>query len=157
MKKTHWKKAFDSPYIGSWDLEDYKDLTLTISKVIVETTKGLKENSVMNVCYFKEVGYKAMLLNSTNSKMIKSLAKSPYLEDWNGVRITLFVQQGVKAFGELHDALRIRPVTTEIKKPILTPKSDKWELAKSKVKDGMTYDKISKHYEITEANFKLLK
>ena len=155
--KTHWKKAFDSPYIGSWDLDEYKDLTLTIEAVTVEMTHGLKENSVMNVCYFKEKGYKAMLLNSTNSKMIKSLSKSPYLEDWAGTRITLFVQQNVRAFGENHDALRIRPVTTEIQQPVLTPKSGKWELAKTKVKEGMTFEQISKHYIISEANFKLLK
>ena len=43
------------------------------------------------------------------------------------------------------------------KKPVLNPKSDKWELAKSKVKEGMTFEQISKHYTITEANFKLLK
>lgn len=155
--KTHWKKAFDSPYLGSWDLEDYKDMTLTIDRVIIEQTQGLKENSKMNVCYFKEKGYKAMLLNSTNSKMIKKLANSPYIEDWANTRITLFVQQNIKAFGELHDALRIRPITTEIKKPTLNPKSEKWELAKSKVKEGMTFEQISKHYTITEANFKLLK
>ena len=155
--KTHWKKAFDSPYLGSWDLDEYKDVTLTIDKVNVEMTKGLKENSTMNVCHFKENGYKAMLLNSTNSKMIRSLAKSPYLEDWKATRITLFVQQNVRAFGENHDALRIRPTTTEIVKPILTPKSDKWLLAKTKVLQGMTFEQISKHYTITQANFKLLK
>jgi hypothetical protein len=89
--------------------------------------------------------------------MIKLLSKSPYLEEWSGTRITLFVQQNVRAFGENHDALRIRPVTTEIVKPVLTPKSDKWELAKTKVKEGMTFEQISKHYSITEANFKLFK
>lgn len=153
---THWKKVFDSPYLGSWDLEDYKDRILTIKEVKVEMTKDLKENSMMNVIYFKEQGVKPMLLNAGNSKAIARVATTPYIENWKGVSITVYVQTGVKAFGEIHDALRIRPVAPVIKKTALTPTSDKWELAKGKVKEGMTIEELRKYYDITDANFKLL-
>ena len=153
--KTHWKIAFDSPYLGSWDLDDYQDLNLIIKEVKKETTEGLKQNETKNVCYFENANYKPMLLNAGNSKLIKKLSNSPYIEDWKGVEITLYVKE-VKAFGELHDALRIRSVTKIIKKPVLDEKSPKWETAKAKVKEGMSYDAICKHYEITKANYKKL-
>lgn len=154
--KTHWKKAFDSPYLGSWDLEDYKDKVLTIKEVKVEMTKDLKENSIMNVVYFKE-GVKPMLLNATNSKAIAKVAQTPYIELWKDVAITVYVQTGVKAFGEIHDALRVRTTAPIIKKQSLTPDSDKWELAKAKVKEGMTIVELRKYYDITDVNFNLLK
>ncbi len=153
--KTHWKQAFDSPYLGSWDLPEYKDLTLTIDKVVNEMSKGLKENGMFNIIHFKEKGYKPMLLNATNSKTIKNLARSPYIEDWAGVEITLYVEQ-VRAFGEQHDALRIRPVTAKKTKPTLGESHPKWNDIKAKVAEGVTIETIRKHYTITDETFKLL-
>jgi hypothetical protein len=156
MSKTHWKTASDSPYLGSWDLPDYKDLTLTIDNVKTEMSKGLKENDIFNIITFKEPGFKRMLLNSTNCKTIRKLTKSPYLEDWGGTRITLFVTQ-VNAFGDMHDALRIRPVTKLEVKPEMNPSHKKWVEIQKKVQDeGVTLEQIQKHYSITETNFKKL-
>lgn len=150
MNKTHWKTAFDSPYLGSWDLDDYKDLTLTLKAVKVEVTHGLKDNSKKTIGYF-EGNHKPMILNSTNCKVIRRVANSPYHEDWIGSRITLYVQE-VKAFGELHDALRVRKVTAS--KPILEPGHVNWEKAKEK---QPTIETLRKHYNISDANYKLLK
>ena len=36
--KQHWKKVFNSEYIGSSDLEDYNDIVLTIKEVKQEIT-----------------------------------------------------------------------------------------------------------------------
>ena len=36
------------------------------------------------------------------------VAGSGLVQDWTGVQVTLYVEQGVKAFGEVVDALRIR-------------------------------------------------
>ena len=38
--KQHWKKVFNSEYIGSSDLEDYNDIVLTIKEVKQEITKN---------------------------------------------------------------------------------------------------------------------
>ena len=153
--KTHWKQAFDSPYLGSWDLPDYKDLTLTIDKVVNENSQGLKENSKFNIAYFKEKGFKPMLLNATNSKSVKHLARSPYIEDWAGTRITLYVES-VRAFGENHDALRIRKVTAQKVKPTLDENHPKWDEIKEKVKAGLTIEQIKKHYNIKQEVFNKL-
>ena len=47
-----------------------------------------------------------MILNATNIKMLCGILGSPFIEDWYGRKIELTVSK-VKAFGEIHDALRI--------------------------------------------------
>ena len=144
--KTHWKKSFDSPYLGSWDLEDYKDITLTIDKAVMEMTKGLKENSIKNIVYFKEK-FKPMICNSGNSKVINKLAKSPYMEDWKDTKITLFVKE-VRAFGENHDALRVKPITDKL--PVLTKEHKNFSKVKEAVKGGnYTIEQVKKKYQIS--------
>jgi hypothetical protein len=157
MSKTHFKKAFNTPYLGSQDLPDYKDLTLTIDKVLCEMSRGLKENSLFNIIYFKEKGFKTMLLNATNSKILKNLTKSPYIEDWSGQRITIYVLEGVKAFGGTTDALRIRTKTVEPTIPVITVDHPKWESICKKVKAGLTIEGIRNHYEISTELFNTIK
>lgn len=107
-EKTHWKKAFNSEYIGAADLQDYKDIVLTIKEVRLEQTRGTKEKEMKNVAYFVE-NMKPMILNATNCKAVRKLSGgSNFINDWKNIRVTLYVEQGVKAFGEVTDALRIR-------------------------------------------------
>lgn len=157
MSKTHWKKAQNTPYLGSQDLPDYKDITLTIDRVVSQVSHGLKENNTFNTAYFKEKKYKPMLINSTNAKVLRDLASSPYIEEWADLKITIYVDQ-VKAFGELHDALRIRKITkqSQSSKPVLNEQSEKWSLAKEKVQGGMTYESLTKHYQITKEDYNKL-
>jgi hypothetical protein len=106
--KTHWKKAFSSDYIGSQDLEDYKDIILTVKEVRLEQLKGTKEKDTKNVAYFVE-NVKPMILNATNCKSLRKLAGgSNYINDWKNIRVQIYVERGVKAFGDITDALRIR-------------------------------------------------
>jgi hypothetical protein len=51
---------------------------------------------------------KPMILNATNNKTIAKLFKTPYIEQWAGRKIQIYTEK-VKAFGEVWDALRIRP------------------------------------------------
>ena len=151
--KTHFKKALNTPYMGSQDLPDYKDKNFTIDTVVAQMSNGLKENANFNIAYLKEEGFKPMLLNSTNCKVLSRLTGSPYIEDWTGVEFTVGVEK-VKAFGELHDALRIRPVTAASKKPTLNPKSKNWAKITDKVlNEGLSIDSIREHYIISEEDF----
>lgn len=110
-KKTHYKKLSNPNYIGSHDLFDEygkaKDYTLTIKTVVKEMVKGMegKEEELV-VCYF-DGAKKPMILNKTNLKIISKKLDSPFIEDWKGKQVTLYVAK-VKAFGEVVDALRIR-------------------------------------------------
>ena len=119
-KPIHWKKAFSSEYIGSSDLEDYNDIVLTIKEVKQEITKGTKEKEMKNIAYFVEK-MKPMILNATNCKAVRKLSGgSNFINDWQNIRVTIYVERNVKAFGELTDALRIRSTPP----PPIQPKKD---------------------------------
>ena len=50
-----------------------------------------------------------MILNVARSKNIEKVAGSGYFEDWPGVKIQLYIEHGIKAFGEIVSAVRVRP------------------------------------------------
>jgi len=109
MKKTHWKKLDNPDYLGAYSLMDGEttELTATIEKVIVEGVKSDRGTENCKVAYLK--GHKPMILNVTNCKVIQSIFDSPFIEDWKGKDITIYVDK-VKAFGEVMDCLRIRKI-----------------------------------------------
>lgn len=113
--KTHWKKLQNPDYLGAYALEPGQDLIATIKSVGEETvigSDGKKEDCT--VVHFVERDIKPMILNVTNAKVISKIYKTPYIEDWSGCKIQIFVAQ-VKAFGDVVDALRIRPYAPEVK------------------------------------------
>jgi len=154
--KTHWKKLQHPDYIGAYELMDgtaNKELVVTITKVCREQITGADgKKEECTVCYLH--GHKPMILNSTNQKTMQKLFDSPYIEDWQGKKMTLYVAK-VKAFGDTVDALRIR--ATAPKLPELTPTHEKWEGARTAVKAGnTTIEAIRKNYILSQDNEKLL-
>lgn len=107
MSKTHFKKLQNPDFLGSYALEDGKDIVLTIDCVRQEKVTGSDGKSEeLPVCHWKE-SQKPMILNSTNLKMIAKVLGSPYIEDWSGKKIQIGSER-VKAFGDVVDALRVR-------------------------------------------------
>lgn len=105
---THWKKLMNPNYLGGYALTLGQDLIATIKSVgneEVTGTDGKKE--ICSVIHFVE-DVKPMILNATNNKTIANLFKTPYIEQWSGRKIQIYTEK-VKAFGEIWDALRIRP------------------------------------------------
>ena len=107
---THWKKLTNPNYIGSHDFQPGKELTVTIESVISELVKAfdgqkLKEETCI-VAKLKGAK-KPLILNKTNSKIISRNLDSPYIEDWAGKQITLYVAK-VRAFGEFVEAIRVK-------------------------------------------------
>lgn len=106
-KKTHWKKNFNYDYLGAYSLPEGKDIVVTIKHCKKEMVKGVggrKEECF--VAYFTDAN-KPMILNRTNCKIISKLYETPYIEDWAGKKIQLYVAS-VEAFGDVTDALRVR-------------------------------------------------
>ena len=106
---THWKKLTNPDYLGAYALEPGQDLIVTIKSVaneVVTGTDGKKETC--SVMHFME-NVKPLVLNATNSKTITKLLKTPYIEQWAGRKIQLYVERGIKAFGDIVDAIRVRP------------------------------------------------
>lgn len=106
---THWKKLTNPDYLGAYALEPNQDLIVTIKSVANEVVTGADgKKETCSVMRFAE-NVKPMVLNATNSKTISKLLKTPYIEEWAGRKIQLYVETGVKAFGDVVDALRVRP------------------------------------------------
>ena len=152
--KTHFKKLQNPDFIGSWDLADengnFRNKALTIKNVtkkMVHDGRGGQEECVT----VDFVESKPMIMNSTNLKTIHKVLNTPYIEDWVGMKIELTVEK-VKAFGEIHDALRVVKTSLE-----LTPKHPKWQGAKTAIMEKkVTIEQIKKQYNLTPENEKLL-
>lgn len=117
QKKTHWKALTNPDYLGAYAIEAGKDIIATIRFVNEESVigaDGKKEDCT--VAHFQEPSIKPMILNSTNCKTITKLYKTPYIEEWSGRKIQIFAER-VKAFGEVVEALRIRPFVPKITVP----------------------------------------
>ena len=94
--------------MGTYSLPDEKDLVVTIRTTdIQEVSSPNGKSDECLVVYFEESD-KPMILNRTNARTIEKLAGSPYVEEWPGTRIQLYVAKDVKAFNTTTDALRIR-------------------------------------------------
>jgi len=112
--KTHIDKLRNPNYLGGWDLMDANGKT--IDKVV--TIKEIKNESVFNqknqeeqqviTVFFNEC--KPIILNATNRKTLKKVTGTEYIEDMIGKKIQLTTKK-VKAFGEVHDAIRIVATT----------------------------------------------
>ena len=141
MAKTHWKKLTNPDYLGAYSFNEGEEKILTISRVkqeIVIGPDGKKEECT--VARFVE-NEKPMILNTTNCKTITKIHKTPFIEEWSGKRIQIYVAQ-VKAFGEVVDALRIRD-----KVPADTSKSFVCEECGNEIKpaNGKTPEWLAKY------------
>ena len=153
--KQHWKKLHNYSYLGAYSLPVGQDMILTMKELKPEEItgpNGKKENGF--VCHFAEAGIKPMILNKTNCKIIEKIYGTPFIEDWIGNKIQLFVTS-VSAFGITTDALRIRPLIPGGKSEVqlladlyLTKKD------KMKVSDQRNAERIMKEKE-TESYAKL--
>ena len=115
MTKTPWKKIVSDPdYLGEADFNEGEEKIVTIdhvkSGVKIKSAEGTSEKSIV---IFKEA-IKPMILNVTRSKAITKVAGSKFVEDWSGVAIALYIDDNVKAFGDVVSAVRVRP-----RKPIV--------------------------------------
>jgi len=138
--KTHYRKAFDSPYLSSADIVE--PTVLTVKHVVLSSDLTKKTKDHFNTAHFVETEIrpgeklKPMILNASNSKTMKALTSSPFIDDWQNVRITVYVDPNVRFGKEMVEGLRISPHAPE--KRYLTPDNVKgWDNAKTAFKrDG---------------------
>ena len=151
--KGHWKKQFNYEYLGSYSLDGKKEIVVTVSKLCQEKVtgqQGRKEDCF--VVYFQEFD-KGMILNRTNARAIEKVAGTGLVEEWRDTQVTLYVEKGVKAFGDVVDALRIRdkkPTRQTMTKEIETSMLDAIKSGKaSQVEQALVkYNMSAKQKEI---------
>lgn len=148
--KTHWKKQFNYDYLGAYSLQDGKEVTLTMASTKKEkVTGGDGKKQDCFICYFKEQmdWVKPMILNRTNCKTIEKIYGTPYIEEWQGKQITIYIQSGIRAFGDVVDALRIKPEKPA--PPELKKGTPAWESAVQYVRGGNPILNITKKYSVS--------
>lgn len=138
--KTHYRKAFDSPYLSSADIVE--PVVLNVSHVALEPDHTKKTKDLFNTAHFAEKEIrpgevlKPMILNAGNSKTMKEITGSAFIDDWNNVSITVYVDPNVRWGKETVEGLRIRPHKSE-KKTLTPDNKGMWENAKAAFKrDG---------------------
>lgn len=151
--KTHYRKAFDSPYLASADIVE--PVVLTIKHVRLEPDRTKKTKDKFNTAYFaeKEIrpgeALKPMILNATNSKTLKNLTGSAFIDDWTDVRVTIYVDHNVRFGKENVEGLRISPQAPT--RRLLTPAQAKaWENAKAAYKRDGSLDNVLAKVDISE-------
>ncbi|MEY0695071.1 hypothetical protein AB7378_15050 [Providencia rettgeri] len=156
-QKTHYRKAFDSPYLSSADIVDRVDLT--IARVVLEGDKTKKTKDLFNTAYFAEKELrpgevlKPMILNATNSKMLRRLTGSPFIEDWCNQRVTVYVDTNVKFGREVMEGLRISPNAPRALVQELTPNMEKaWNNAKEAYKRDGNLNAVTARLSISPEN-----
>jgi len=124
QNKTHYRKVFKSDHLGQADLEDFlesgSNLIFTIHHVNQEIgakVAGKKINA--NIAHFAE-SIKPLVLNATNSKTLKQMTGSSFVEDWTGVLVQLYIDPNVKMKGDTVGGVRINPKQPAVNKPVLT-------------------------------------
>lgn len=158
IMKTDWRKYRKSTHLASADLDametDNVPLIFTIKEVKYETgvdVSGTKMDGIF--CHFIEP-IKPLKLNSTNNKILAGFGKKNGLigkechviENWNGMKIELYVDRNVKMMGAITDGVRIKPLQPiEKVKPDFTEAN--FEAAK---KANATIEQIKKSYNITK-------
>ena len=169
-KKQHYRAVFKSDHLGVADLEEFieqgRKLVFTVKEVRqYNIIDGDKSSGIVvagkrisaNIAYFVDP-IKPMVLNATNSKIMKSFAvgKSPFVEDWNNKLIELYIDSSVKMKGQIVGGVKIRPVQPILEKPELTPEHPRWEEAKKAIIEGKE-EGVLKVYKISPENLLIIK
>jgi len=158
--KTHYRKAFKSLYLSSADIVE--PTVLTIKNVNLESDKSKKTKDNFNTAYFLEKEIRAgeplkpMILNVHNSKILACLANSKFIDDWNNIPVTIYVDPNVKSMGSIVEGLRIDPNKPK-PKPMLVKGMKQWDSAIKAYKRDGNFDEIEKRIGITEETKKLIK
>ena len=158
MEKTHYRKAFNSPYLSSADIVE--PVVLTVSHVRLEGDKSKKTKDSFNTLYFSEKEIRAgeplkpMILNAGNSKIMAKLADSSFIDDWSGINITIYVDKNVRFGRDTVEGLRIN--ATAAKKE-LAQGDPMWEKAIQSYKNEGNFHKITARMSISKENMELIK
>lgn len=160
MSKTHYRKAFNSPYLSSADIVEPTNLTIKCVKL--EGDKSKKTKDVFNTAYFVEPEIregeklKPMILNAHNSKVMKSITDSAFIDDWENIPVTIYVDHNVRFGRDTVEGLRISLDQPTAKK-LLDPSNVKmWDNAiAAYLRDG-NLDAVKQRVDVSPENEALI-
>jgi hypothetical protein len=140
----HFSKYFNPDMLGSWDLllenGSYGESVFTIKDVQKQEVVGGDGKKKMTTVLLFEETHKGMIMSANeNWRAFLKVMQTPDVNKWKGRQITVFVKPNVKAFGNVVDALRIKPFAPAIKpakKDILTPEHPSFAKVKAAIESG---------------------
>ena len=153
MAKTNFRQIVNPDYLGSYSLDNQQNGYIEKMGTIVRCElKDVVDASgkAKRIVAQTDQG-KPMIIKATNGKVLQSITKSRYFEDWNNVPVIFYVELDVKSPQGRVDALRLKPQTAQTTaKPTLVIGTDIYNQAKAAVEAG-TFDlaKLQVHYIIT--------
>lgn len=159
MEKTHYRKAFNSPYLSSADIVESTNLTIKCVKLEGDNTKKTKD--IFNTAYFVESEIrqgeklKPMILNAHNSKVMKCLTGSAFIDDWNNVKVTIYVDHNVRFGRDTVEGLRISPEQPKARAQLM-PGTDNWNNAITAYKRDGNLESVRKRIDVSAENEKLI-
>ena len=158
MRKTHYKQLRNLDYAGAYLLDPNRDTVVTITKVEqreIYDPENPRNKKLCLVAELKEI--KPMVVNSTNGKAITIALGTPYIEEWVGKKIALYIAK-IRAFGDSVEALRVRPVAPEpTVKPELKEGTEQFNNAYQAVISGnYTLKEVEKKYILSDKVKQLL-
>ena len=154
--KTHYRKAFNSPYLSSADIVG--EITLTVARVALDKDQTKKTKDFFNTCYFVEKELrpgeilKPMILNAHNSRVMYALTGSHYIEDWAGCRIAIYVDKNVRFGRDTVEGLRINPTPPAARKLITPDNPQMWKNAVSAYQRDGNFDAVLARADISAAH-----
>ena len=162
MSKTHYRKVFKSDHLGCADLEDFieqgSNLVFTIKQVKQEYGAKVAGKKIdANIAYFNE-NIKPLVLNATNSKTLKKLTGSSFVDDWSNTTIQLYIDESASLMGSRVGGVRISPKIIQKKKIEIVPENNEiWNRAISAYQRNGSFEAIEKHAFISDDNKMLIK
>jgi hypothetical protein len=152
--KTHYRKAFKSPYLSSADIVGPTVLTISHVQLAGDQTKKTKD--VFNTAHFVEKQLrpgeplKPMILNAHNSKILKEMTGSHFLEDWTNIPVTIYVDSNVRFGRDTVEGLRISAQAPQLQRQVITPETAKpWSHAIAAYKRDGNFSKVLERADIS--------
>ena len=159
--KTHYRKAFNSPYLSSADIVG--PTILTIARVDLAGDQTKKTKDLFNTARFVEKELrpgeplKPMILNAHNSKIMRDLTGSHYIDDWVNISVQVYVDPNVRFGRDTVEGLRISPQAPVTKKPTLTPDSGAvWDKAVTAYKTYGNLENVMKRMTVSAEHQQLI-
>ena len=159
-EKTHYRKAFNSPYLSSADIVGATILTVAYVALELDRTKKTKES--FNTIHFveKEIRkgeqLKPMILNAGNSKVMANVCGSKFIDDWQNIAITVFVDPNVRFGRDTVEGLRINPKRPQVEKLPLKPGTQRWDNAVEAFKRDGNLDKVRARMFVSDEHASLI-
>lgn len=106
--KGSWKNELGKPFLAVEDFCDGQEATLTIEKVSSEQAINPKNSQPKQLLTLHFKGTDRLLaMNVRNCRRLTNIAKSPRMEDWVGIQITLHLEPDM-SFGKMQPCVRIK-------------------------------------------------